>query len=215
MKLGLGFAFLLAAGGAAVSALWRDVSETAGDLRRELQTAQRELDFVRVLRNVPAVAKLGHLDLAGKEQLRVSRLDLDVDGSGEDLSRTPAFVTARTGKTYWSPVYLKNEAEPYVTLAVPVGKYAVEVTTAEVSLAPVLKIVTQIEVGPGGYAYVVDPKNHLVAHPDGRLLRMQRDLSDLAQIKAARAALAAPSPDTSSTLVALRSNPFVSVSMTC
>ena len=164
--------------------------------------AQRELDFVRVLRNVPAVAKLGHLDLAGKEQLRVSRLDLDVAGSGEDLSRTPAFLTAKTGKTYWSPVYLKNEAEPYITLAVPVGKYAVEVTTAEVSLAPVLKIVTQIEVGPGGYAYVVDSKNHLVAHPDGRLLRMQRDLSGLAQIKAARVEMAAPSADTSSTLVA-------------
>src|SRR5262249_16044824 len=163
--------------------------------------AQRELDFVRVLRNVPTIAQLGHLDLAGKEQLRVSRLDLDVVGSGEDLSRSPAFLTAKTGKTYWSPVYLKNEAEPYVTLPVPVANLAVEGTTAEVRLAPVLKIVTQIEVGPGGYAYVVDSKNHLVAHLDGRLLRMQRDLSGLAQIKAARAAPAASSAE-SSTLVA-------------
>ena len=163
---------------------------------------QRELDFVRVLRNVPAVAQLSHLDLAGKEQLRVSRLDLDVVGSQEDFSRTPAFVAARTGKTYWSPVYLKNDAEPYTTLGVPVGKYAVEVTTAEVSLAPVLKIVTQIEVGPGGYAYVVDSRNHLVAHPDGRMLRMQRDLSALEQVKSARAELSTPTADTSSTVVA-------------
>jgi len=163
---------------------------------------QRELDFVRVLRNVPAVAQLSHLDLAGKEQLRVSRLDLDVVGSQEDFSRTPAFVTARTGKTYWSPVYLKNDAEPYTTLGVPVGKYAVEVTTAEVSLAPVLKIVTQIEVGPGGYAYVVDSRNHLVAHPDGRMLRMQRDLSALEQVKSARAELSTPTADASSTVVA-------------
>jgi signal transduction histidine kinase/CheY-like chemotaxis protein/HAMP domain-containing protein len=163
---------------------------------------QRELDFVRVLRNVPAVAQLSHLDLAGKEQLRVSRLDLDIAGSQEDFSRAPAFVTARTGKTYWSPVYLKNDAEPYTTLGVPVGKYAVEVTTAEVSLAPVLKIVTQIEVGPGGYAYVVDSRNHLVAHPDGRLLRMQRDLSALEQVKSARAELSASTADTTSTVVA-------------
>src|SRR5215831_10440121 len=163
---------------------------------------QRELDFVRVLRNVPAVAQLSHLDLAGKEQLRVSRLDLDVVGSQEDFSKTPAFVTARTGKTYWSPIYLKNDAEPYTTLGVPVGKYAVEVTTAEVSLAPVLKIVTQIEVGPGGYAYVVDSRNHLVAHPDGRVLRMQRDLSALEQVKSARAELSTPTADASSTVVA-------------
>jgi signal transduction histidine kinase/CheY-like chemotaxis protein/HPt (histidine-containing phosphotransfer) domain-containing protein/HAMP domain-containing protein len=163
---------------------------------------QRELDFVRVLRIVPAVAQLSHLDLAGKEQLRVSRLDLDVAGSQEDFSKAPAFVTARTGKTYWSPVYLKNDAEPYTTLGVPVGKYAVEVTTAEVSLAPVLKIVTQIEVGPGGYAYVVDSRNHLVAHPDGRVLRTQRDLSALEQVKSARAELSAPTSDTSRMVIA-------------
>jgi len=148
---------------------------------------QRELDFLRVLRNVPAVSELRHLDLAGKEQLRVSRLDPDVVGSQEDLSRSPRFLEARGGKTYWGPVYLKNEAEPYVTLAVPVGKYAVEVTSAEISLAPVQKMVTQIDVGPGGYAYVVDSHNHLIAHPDTRMLRGLRDLSGLSQVKSARA----------------------------
>jgi signal transduction histidine kinase/putative methionine-R-sulfoxide reductase with GAF domain/HAMP domain-containing protein len=148
---------------------------------------QRELDFLRVLRNVPAVSELSHLDLAGKEQLRVSRLDPDVVGSQEDFSRAPKFVEARAGKTYWSPVYVKNESEPYVTLAVPVGKYAVEVTTAEIKLGAMLKMVSQIEVGPGGYAYVVDSRNHLVAHPDSRMLRDKRDLSALDQIRSARA----------------------------
>ena len=148
---------------------------------------QRELDFLRILRNVPAVSQLTHLDLAGKEQLRVSRLDPDVVGSQDDFSRAPEFLEARTGKTYWSPVYLKNGSEPYVTLALPVGKYAVEVTTAEVNLGAVLKIVSQIEVGSDGYAYVVDSRNQLVAHPDGRVLRAKRDLSALVQVKAARA----------------------------
>jgi len=148
---------------------------------------QRELDFVRVLRNVPAVSELSHLDLAGKEQLRVSRLDPDVVGSQEDFSQAPKFVEARAGKTYWSPVYFKNDSEPYVTLAVPVGKYALEVTVAEVNLGGVLKIVSQIEVGPGGYAYVVDSRNQLVAHPDSRVLRVKRDLSRLVQVKSARA----------------------------
>src|SRR5215510_7346929 len=164
--------------------------------------AQRELDFVRVLRNVPAVAQLSHLDLAGKEQLRVSRVDLDVVGSQQDFSKTPAFATASTGKTYWSPVYLKNEAEPYVTLAVPVGKYAVEVTTAEVNLATVMKIVSQIEVGPGGYAYVVDSRDHLVAHPDNRVLRTKQDLSPLVQVKSARSDRSGVSADDRVAMVA-------------
>src|SRR5437899_494126 len=162
----------------------------------------RELDFLRVLRNVPAVGELSHLDLAGKEQLRVSRLDPDVVGSQEDFSRDPKFVEARAGKTYWSPVYLKNESEPYVTLAVPVGKYAVEVTTAEVSLGAVLKIVSQIEGGQDGYAYVVDSRDQLVAHPDSRVLRAKRDLSTLVQVKGARASRSEPGGDAAVAVVA-------------
>jgi signal transduction histidine kinase/DNA-binding response OmpR family regulator len=150
--------------------------------------AQRELDFVRVLRNVPAIAELMHLDLAGKEQLRVSRLEPDVVGSGQDFSLAPQFTEARAGKTYWSSVYLKNESEPHVTLAVPSGKHAVEVTTAEVSLGAVLRAVSQSAVGPGGYAYVVDSRNQLVAHADSRILQTKRDLSNLPQVQAARAA---------------------------
>jgi signal transduction histidine kinase len=163
---------------------------------------QRELDFLRVLRNVPAIGELGHLDLSGKEQLRVSRLEPDVVGSQKDFSQAPGFVGAKTGKTYWSPVYLKSESEPYVTLAVPVGKYAVEVTTAEVSLAAVQKMISQIEVGPGGYAYVVDSRNHLVAHPDSRVLRSKRDLSSLVQVRSARADRTGPVADAQTAVVA-------------
>jgi GAF domain-containing protein/HAMP domain-containing protein len=163
---------------------------------------QRELDFLRVLRNVPAVSELSHLDLAGKEQLRVSRLDPDVVGSQEDFSKAPKFLEARAGKTYWSPVYFKNESEPYVTLAVPLGKYALEVTTAEVSLGAVLKAVSQIEVGPAGYAYVVDSRNQLVAHPDSRTLREKRDVSALVQVKSARADRSSPTADAPVAVVA-------------
>jgi GAF domain-containing protein/HAMP domain-containing protein len=163
---------------------------------------QRELDFLRVLRNVPAVSALSHLDLAGKEQLRVSRLDPDVVGSQEDFSQAPKFLEARAGKTYWSPVYFKNDSEPYVTLAVPLGKYALEVTTAEVSLGAVLKAVFQIEVGSDGYAYVVDSRNQLVAHPDRRILREKRDLSALVQVKSARAERSGPTADAPVAMVA-------------
>jgi signal transduction histidine kinase/HAMP domain-containing protein len=163
---------------------------------------QRELDLLRVLRNVPAISDLSHLDLAGREQLRVSRLDPDVVDSQEDFSRAPKFVKAREGKTYWSPVYFKSESEPYVTLAVPVGKYAVEVTTAEISLGAILKMISQIEVGPGGYAYVVDSRNQLVAHPDSRILRENRDLSALAQVQSARADRSASAEDAPIAMVA-------------
>jgi signal transduction histidine kinase len=148
---------------------------------------QRELDFVRVLRNVPPINELRHLDVAGKEQLRVSRLQPDVVNGGEDWSQSPAFLAARAGKVYWSPFYLHTESEPFITLAMPVGRYAVEATVAEISLRPILKMVSQTRVGPGGYVYVVDSRNQLVAHPDARILRERRDVSGLEQVRAARA----------------------------
>src|SRR5262245_25181927 len=147
---------------------------------------QRQLDFLRLLRDVPAIAELSHLDVSGKEQLRVSRLALDSVGSQEDLSQTPKFLETRSGKTYWSPVYFRSGVQPYVTLAVPVGQYAVEVTAVEISLKAVQQAIAQTRVGRGGYAYVVDSRGRLFAHPDLGLVRQKRDLSALPQVRDAR-----------------------------
>src|SRR5215472_5158197 len=46
---------------------------------------QRRFDALRLLRQVPAVTELALLDSSGHEQLRVSRLAMDVVGSNLDL----------------------------------------------------------------------------------------------------------------------------------
>ena len=148
---------------------------------------QRELDFLRVLRNAPAVAQISHLDVSGKETLRVSRREPDAIASGQDFSRAPKFLEARAGKTYVSPVYLRNDSEPHMTLAIPVGAYAVEVTAAEINLKAISKLIGQIDVGANGSAYVVDSRGQLFAHPDARLSHELRDVSALTQIQQARA----------------------------
>ena len=61
-----------------------------------LLTEQRELDFLRLLRNAQAIGELRLVDASGREQLRVSRLALDAVGSGEDLSREEWFRDQRT-----------------------------------------------------------------------------------------------------------------------
>src|SRR4029077_4984882 len=42
---------------------------------------QRRFDALRLLRQVPAITELSQVDASGKEQLRVSRLAMDVVGS--------------------------------------------------------------------------------------------------------------------------------------
>jgi signal transduction histidine kinase/CheY-like chemotaxis protein len=161
---------------------------------------QRELDFLRLLRSVPAAKAVRHLDIAGREQVRVSRFELDAIGTGQDFSQSPAFLARNTGKTYFSPVYFHNDSEPYITIAVPSGAYAVEVTVAEVSLKAIWDVVSRIRVGRFGHAYVVDARGRLIAHPDVSLVLQNRDLSGLTQVREARARKAADSDESQVTV---------------
>jgi signal transduction histidine kinase/CheY-like chemotaxis protein len=150
-------------------------------------TEQRELDFLRLLRNVPAITELRYIDVAGKEQIRVSRLALDAIGSGADFSDAPAYIGARSGKVYFSPVDFRHESEPFMTMAIPADASAFEVITAEVSLRAMWDVVSRIKVGSVGFAYVVDAQGRLIAHPDLRQVLKGRDLSALPQVRAALA----------------------------
>jgi hypothetical protein len=66
---------------------------------------QRRFDGLRLLRQVPAIRELAQLDSSGKEQMRVSRLAMDVVGSQTDLSQDPKFTEAVAHKVYYGPVY--------------------------------------------------------------------------------------------------------------
>ncbi|HWE79142.1 MAG TPA: PAS-domain containing protein, partial [Pseudolabrys sp.] len=157
---------------------------------------QRRFDYVRLLSQVPAITEISELDRDGKEQLKVSRLAMDVVGSGQDFSQTPAFIEARANKVWFSPVYFRKESEPYMTLAMARAGRNAGVTIAEVNLKLIWDVITALKVGQSGYAYVVDGRGKLIAHPDISLVLRDTDFSHLSQIAAAlptaRAAGAAP-----------------------
>ncbi|MCI0372518.1 MAG: HAMP domain-containing histidine kinase, partial [candidate division NC10 bacterium] len=55
----------------------------------------RRFDYLRLLRQVPAITEISQLDGSGREQLRVSRLAMDVVGSQTDFSAEPRFREAK------------------------------------------------------------------------------------------------------------------------
>ena len=154
---------------------------------------QRELDYLRLLRHVPAIAELSHLDSSGKEELKVSRLAMDEVGNQADLSQEPKFIEAKSGKTYFSPVYFRNESQPYMTIATVGSEGDTGVTVAEVNLKLIWEVISQIKIGKAGYAYAVDSRGHLIAHPDISMVLQKRDLSSLPQVRAARMSRPTPS----------------------
>jgi hypothetical protein len=58
---------------------------------------QRRFDGLRLLRQVPAITELSQLDATGREQLRVSRLAMDVVASKADFSKVPQRGSALSG----------------------------------------------------------------------------------------------------------------------
>ncbi|MFL5077911.1 MAG: GAF domain-containing protein, partial [Microvirga sp.] len=146
---------------------------------------QRRFDALRLLRQVPAITELSQLDSTGKEQLRVSRLAMDVVGSGLDLSKDPKFAETVAKKVYYGPVYFRRESEPYMTLAVAGTRRDAGVSVAEVNLKLIWDVISQIKVGQRGHAYVVGSQGRLIAHPDISLVLRNTDLSALPQVQAA------------------------------
>ncbi|HEX7383075.1 MAG TPA: GAF domain-containing protein, partial [Burkholderiaceae bacterium] len=150
----------------------------------------RRIEYLKLLRQVPAITEVAWIDPAGREQLRVSRLAMDTVSAGTDVSKQPRFLAASTGKTWYSPVYFRKDTEPYLTIARPAGG-AGGVTAAEVNLKFVWEVVSRIRVGQKGLAYVVDDAGILIAHPDISLVLKKIDMRALPQV-AALAADAAP-----------------------
>jgi len=146
---------------------------------------QRRSDYFRLLRQVPAVTEVSYLDPQGFEQLRVSRLAMDVVGSKTDYSKDPRFLDPTGGRTYFSPVYFRKESEPYMTIALAGSGGKSGVTAAEVNLKFIWDVVSQIRVGREGRAYVVDSRAALIAHPDISLVLKKTDLSGLVQVREA------------------------------
>jgi signal transduction histidine kinase/DNA-binding response OmpR family regulator len=148
--------------------------------------AQREEDYLRLLRNVPAITDIRHVNVAGREELRISRVDLDAIDSQVSLAKEEFFTAPMSGKTYFSPVHFRNESEPYITIALADGGAHSQVTAAEVNLTHIWDVVSGIRIGKAGYAYAVDARGLLVAHPDISAVLQKRDLSSLPQVRSAR-----------------------------
>jgi two-component system NtrC family sensor kinase len=176
---------------------------TIGAEWRRTQPDQQRYDFIRLLRQAPAITELSFIDGQGKEQLKVSRLEPDSVGSGKDFSKDPRFVEAVAHKTWFGPVEFRRGSEPYMTIAVAHVGREPGVTVADVNLKLVWDVITSIHVGEKGYAYVVDDKGRLIAHPDLSLVLRDTDMSQLPQVRQALQNKA-PNEQTAPMMVATR-----------
>jgi two-component system, NtrC family, sensor kinase len=172
-----------------VAEIEREIGWTTPPRWDALPLEQRRYDFIRLMREVPAIAELTEIDGSGKEELKLSRVAPDVVASDADDAAQPRFVEAEAKGVWFSPVYFRNMSEPYMTIAVAHAGHHAGVTVAEVNLKFIWDLITAMQVGRTGYAYVVDARGRLIADPDLSLVLRETDLSHLPQVAAALVSL--------------------------
>lgn len=127
---------------------------------------KRRLDAFLVLRQVPAIESLSLVDAAGRERLFLSRIGLNRIESGRDQSGEPAVAGARSHRTWFGPVTFQRGSEPFMTIAVAGNRPSAGVAMAEVNLKLIWDVISAIQVGRTGEAFVLDRPGRLIAHPD-------------------------------------------------
>jgi signal transduction histidine kinase/FixJ family two-component response regulator len=154
-----------------------------------------QFDAVRLFHQVPALTEIVQLDAMGREQYRMSREAPDVIASHADHSQETAFIQAMANKVYYGPVYFIDESQPYMTIAMAGVRPEFGVIVGQVNLTFIWDVMSQIQVGKRGHAYVVDQEARLIAHPDISQVLRKTDMSGLTQVQAARAAKLNGLPD--------------------
>ena len=151
-------------------------------------TADFRFELEKLLLIAPAVTEAVALNEKGLIQVQASRLRTVLPDAKKDLSNSPPFQRARQGKSYFGPVYFVRGSEPYMTIAVPIERFAgdvIGVLQAEVNLKYIGDVVSGITIGKAGYAYAVTRAGELIAHPDISLVLQRRSVKPLAVVKAA------------------------------
>ncbi|HEY7553675.1 MAG TPA: sensor histidine kinase [Candidatus Binatia bacterium] len=147
-----------------------------------------QFELRRLLVVAPAITEAMAIDTEGIARVTVSRFTSILPQGKKIELALPALQLAKEGKSYYSPVYFYRDSEPYMTIAVPIERYAgrmIGVLQVQVNLKYVWDLVSKLKVGTGGYAYAIGRKGDLIAHPDISLVLQRRNIADLSQVRSA------------------------------
>ncbi len=174
-------------------------------LQGSLANAQTELAVY--LKQDQDVEQITLVDAKGQQRMQMNRTSNStepVDLSSKDVFRVVSFLS---GSEYISPVQFSANHEPFITISVPLLNYTNtqtgrDLSTAEpgiirmssdikgamiidVALKSLWNEVLASKLGRSGYAYVVDDKGNLIAHPQSEYLLHHRLLDQVPEVQAA------------------------------
>ena len=153
------------------------------------KSKEAEAILARFLRDNPEIKTISIIDASGQEIKKMSVSRFFTPADLKSLSGSVEFIYAMTKELYISPVYFSENAEPYLTVAVPIlslsQQKTIGVLRVELNLAGVWSLVSEMQTNPEMRISVVDNKSNLVADSDFSRVLKGVNLKDLAPVKAA------------------------------
>jgi signal transduction histidine kinase len=182
-----------AAAAARITSFMDDILRDARAVAALPDGPELRLELQQLLRRVPAVSHVAVAGSEGREQLFVSRFELDrIDGGDQGYRHDVR--KALEGSEQFGAVYFRLGTEPYMTITLPRRGGGAGAVLLDINLKSVWTIVRALRAGEAGHAYVVDRNGVLVAHPNISLVLRQENFSERPQVAAALAKVAA-NPD--------------------
>jgi signal transduction histidine kinase/HAMP domain-containing protein len=172
----------------------QDIHSTLRGATRSREIAPKGLtndfrfELEKLLLIAPSITEAIALNQDGGIQVQASRLRTVLPDVKRDFATAPPFLHARKGQSYFGPVYFVRGSEPYMTIAVPIERFAgdvIGVLQAEVNIKYIGDVVSNLKIGQAGYAYVISRSGELIAHPDISLVLQRRNVLNLESTKAA------------------------------
>ena len=151
-------------------------------------TDEFRFELEKLLLIAPSITEAVALDRNGRVQVQASRLRTVLPEAKKEQPPTLPFEEAKKGKSFFGQVYFVRGSEPYMTIAVPIERFAgdvIGVLQAEVNLKYIGDVVAAIHIGKAGHAYAITRTGELIAHPDISLVLQRKKASGLEQAKAA------------------------------
>lgn len=144
------------------------------------------MEFIALLRHQPAISEVRWVDANGEELLAISRMAPDASGVRRSWLADPRFVATRVRTSFMSAVYFRDDAEPYVSIAVS-RVAGGQVLVGEANLKFVSDFISTIPISPSDVVYIVDGAGRLISHADPRRALRMSDLSGLPHVRDALA----------------------------
>ena len=163
--------------------------------------AEQRLLGLLLLKNDRAFGELVILDGRGTEVIKFSERKVYLPSDLQDQSASAPFAKAIRGESYISQVRTSDQAEPYVTIAVPLKtgpQKVIGALVAEANLKFLWDVIAESGFGQGGYAYLINDNGVIIAHGDPSLVLKRlslRHLPKVQQFLRARARDAAPAQE--------------------